>query len=120
MIKNVLFVATGGALGSVARYLLTTLFAYFALCGEWAILLANVLGSFLIGLSIPTLSNSAYLFAAVGFCGGFTTFSTFSSQTLQLFQSGERFTAMVYMIVSVLASVLSVMFGIYFADRFIK
>ena len=120
MIKNVLFVAAGGALGSAARYLLTTMFAYFAFCGEWATLLANVLGSFLIGLSIPTLSNSAYLFAAVGFCGGFTTFSTFSSQALLLFQSGERFTAIIYMIVSVLASLLSVLLGMYLAERFFK
>ena len=120
MIKSLLLVGAGGALGSIARYLLTLLLAYFAICGEWAILLVNVVGSFLIGLSIPLLSNGSYLFAVVGFCGGFTTFSTFSSQALSLFQSGARLQATAYILASVVVSILSVLLGIYLAGKFFK
>lgn len=52
MLKNILLVGLGGALGSMARYLLTYVSAQWAISGEWAILLANVLGSFLIGMLI--------------------------------------------------------------------
>ena len=120
MIKSLLLVGAGGALGSIVRYLFTMLLAHFAICGEWAILLVNVVGSFLIGLSIPLLSNGTYLFAVVGFCGGFTTFSTFSSQALNLFQSGEKFLAVTYIIASVIISILSVLLGIYLSGKFVK
>lgn len=120
MIKSMLLVGAGGALGSIARYAVSLLFAHLAICSHWATLLVNVVGSFLIGLLIPMLSNGAYLFAVVGCCGGFTTFSTFSSQALQLFQAGERLTATVYVLASIVVSVLMVLLGMYVAGRFPK
>ena len=120
MIKSMLLVGAGGALGSIARYAVSLLFAHFAICSHWATLLVNVVGSFLIGLLIPMLSNCAYLFAVVGCCGGFTTFSAFSSQALQLFQAGERLTATVYVLASLVVSVLMVLLGMYVAGRFSK
>lgn len=120
MIKSLLLVGTGGALGSIARYAVSMLFAHFAISGHWATLLVNVVGSFLIGLAIPLLSNGAHLFAVVGFCGGFTTFSTFSSQAVQLFQAGERLTAAVYVAASLVVSVLMVLLGMFLAGKFVK
>ena len=120
MIKSLLLVGMGGALGSVARYAVSMLFAHFAICCHWTTLLVNVVGSLLIGLAIPLLSNGAALFAVVGFCGGFTTFSTFSSQALQLFQAGERLTAAVYVAVSVVVSILMVLLGMFLAGKFFK
>ena len=120
MIKNILLVGAGGALGSIMRYLISTLFAHFAICSEWAIFSVNVIGSFLIGMLMPLLGNTSSLFLIAGFCGGFTTFSTFSSQALHLFQSGQRITAFIYILASVVISVISVFLGLYFAEKFLK
>lgn len=120
MIKSLLLVGTGGALGSIARYAVSMLFAHFAITGHWATLLVNVVGSFLIGLAIPLLSNGAHLIAVVGFCGGFTTFSTFSSQAVQLFQAGERVTAAVYVAASLVVSIAMVLLGMFVAGKFVK
>lgn len=120
MLKNILLVGAGGALGSILRYLITVAFAYFTICNEWATLLANVLGSFLIGLLISTTGNSVYLFAAVGFCGGFTTFSTFSAQAIQLLQSWQRTLALSYILISLILSISAVWLGLYCGNRFIK
>ena len=120
MIKSLLLVGAGGALGSIVRYAVSLLFVHFAISSHWATLLVNVVGSLLIGLLLPVLSNGAYLFAVVGFCGGFTTFSTFSSQVLQLFQSGERVTAVAYMALSVVVSILMVLAGMYVAGKLVK
>lgn len=120
MIKNLLLVGAGGALGSIARYAVSLLFAHFAICGHWATLVVNVVGSFLIGLAIPLLSGGAHLIAVVGFCGGFTTFSTFSSQAVQLFQAGERLAAATYVAVSLVVSIAMVLLGMYVAGRLVK
>ena len=120
MIKSMLLVGAGGALGSIARYAVSLLFAHFAICSHWATLLVNVVGSLLIGFAIPLLSGGAHLFAVVGFCGGFTTFSTFSSQAVQLFQAGERFAAAAYVAVSLVVSVLMVLLGMFLAGKFVK
>ena len=120
MIKNLLLVGAGGALGCIARYAVSLLFANFAICSHWATLVVNVVGSFLIGLAIPLLSGGAHLIAVVGFCGGFTTFSTFSSQAVQLFQAGERLTAAVYVAASLVVSVLMVLLGMFLAGKFVK
>ena len=121
MIKNLLLVGAGGALGSIARYAVSLLFASFAINSHWATLLVNVVGSLLIGLLITlSLNSSTQLFAVVGLCGGFTTFSTFSSQTLQMFQAGERLAAVAYIAASVIVSILMVLLGMYVAGRFVK
>ena len=106
-------------MGSIARYLVSNLMVYFAICSEMATLAVNVIGSFLIGLLIPLLSSSGQLVLAIGFCGGFTTFSTFSYQALQLFQAGQRLSALVYIAASVVLSILSAFAGIYLSEKFI-
>jgi CrcB protein len=91
-------VAIGGALGSLARFWVGAAMAL--LTGPrfpWGTLLINVLGSFIIGLVAgltltPTrmaMHPDLRIFLMVGICGGFTTFSAFSLQTLELMQSGE-------------------------------
>ena len=87
-----LWIALGGALGSVARFWLNNFVT--ARAGEnfpWGILIINVLGSFAIGIlaTMPATSDTARKFLMVGICGGFTTFSAFSLQTLELTQRGE-------------------------------
>jgi CrcB protein len=120
MIKNILLVGAGGALGSIARYLITCLFTYLAISSELAILLVNIIGSFVIGLLIPASQNTMYLLMAIGFCGGFTTFSTFSVQAFQMLQSGQRLTSLIYILASVLISIAFVFIGIYLSERYIK
>ena len=120
MIKNILLVGAGGALGSIIRYLITCLFTYLAICSELATLLVNIVGSFVIGLLIPASQNTLYLLMAVGFCGGFTTFSTFSAQAFQMLQNGQRTSAIVYILASVLISIAFVFLGIYLSEKYIK
>jgi CrcB protein len=105
-----LAVAVGGAFGSVTRFWLTGVMA--ALTGPrfpWGTLLINILGSFIIGLVAGlTLTPerlgwhpSIRILLMTGFCGGFTTFSAFSLQTLELIQTGEMAMALGYMMGSV-------------------
>lgn len=102
-----LAVAIGGALGSVARFWLTA--AMTALTGPrfpWGTLLINVGGSLLIGIVAGlTLAPERLgwhpnlrIFLMAGFCGGFTTFSTFSLQALELLEAGETVPAFAYML----------------------
>lgn len=105
-----LWVAIGGALGSVARYWIALGVA--RLIGEafpWGTLLINVLGSFIITLfgslslgdGLIAAGPNARLFVMVGVCGGFTTFSSFSLQTLSLTQEGQFARAGLYVVLSV-------------------
>jgi len=87
-----LWVALGGALGSVGRFWLNNVVTARAGDGfPWGTLLINVLGSFAIGFfaTLPATSDTAKKFLMAGVCGGFTTFSAFSLQTLELTQRGE-------------------------------
>jgi CrcB protein len=105
-----LAVAAGGALGSIARFWLAA--AMTALTGPrfpWGTLLINALGSFVIGLlAALTLTPARVVmhpdlrvFLMVGVCGGFTTFSAFSLQTLELLQAGDTMPAVGYILGSV-------------------
>jgi CrcB protein len=91
-------VALGGALGSIARYGASGLVGrWFGETFPWGTLLVNVIGSFAIGLFATVtgtdgrwlVSPAARTFFMVGICGGFTTFSSFSLQTLNLARDGE-------------------------------
>ena len=93
-----LFVALGGALGTAGRYLVSGVVANaFGESFPWGTLIINVTGSFIIGffgtLTGPDgrllVSSTARQFVMVGVCGGYTTFSSFSLQTLNLINDGE-------------------------------
>jgi fluoride exporter len=91
---KLLLVAGGGALGSTARYAVGNwVQGGFGTWFPWGTLFVNVSGSFLIGVVLGLfehsgLSNEARLFFAVGILGGYTTFSTFSHDTLRLLEAG--------------------------------
>jgi CrcB protein len=115
-----LAVASGGAIGSMARFWMTG--AVAALTGPrfpYGTLLINILGSFVIGLIAGlTLTPERMdmhpdlrIFLMVGICGGFTTFSSFSLQTLELLRAGAVVPALLYIAGSVLLCVLFVWFG---------
>ena len=115
--QMVILVAVGSALGGVLRYLVSLGLA--AQRGfPWATLSVNVVGSFLIGLLSGLIARhcggsgeSIRLFAVVGFCGGFTTFSTFSNETFRLLEGNQWLSAAVYVGVSVLAGLAAVFLG---------
>ncbi len=113
-------VASGGALGSMARFWLTGVMA--TLTGPrfpYGTLLINILGSFVIGaVAGLTLTPERMgmhpdlrIFLMVGICGGFTTFSAFSLQMLELLQTGETVAALLYAAGSVLLCLLFVWCG---------
>jgi CrcB protein len=88
-----LWIAIGSALGGMARFALSTFIAQtVGGAFPWGILAVNVTGSFAIGVlaTAPSgLSPDARLFVTVGLCGGYTTFSSFSLQTLDLLRGGQ-------------------------------
>jgi fluoride exporter len=113
-------VALGSIVGGVARYLVSVLFlSQFGNGFPWGTLFVNVTGSFIIGfyaaLTGPDgrvfVSPRQRLFVMVGFCGGYTTFSAFSLETLRLAQSGNIQTALAYIFVSIMTWLISVWIG---------
>jgi fluoride exporter len=116
----VVAVAVGGAAGSVARYLTTVALAPLAATFPVATLLVNVVGAFLIGLFariLPVSEQDQLLRLALttGLCGGFTTFSAFSAETVTLVQQGRAGRAALYVLVSLVlgfgATALGLSFG---------
>lgn len=90
------WVGVGGALGSIARYLLSVAIEWQQPTGfPYATLVVNTVGSLILGfvtaywIASTTLSAELRLFLTVGFCGGFTTFSTFGYETARLLESGS-------------------------------
>lgn len=87
---KVLLLALGGALGTLARYALNGAIANHAPTFPLGTMIVNITGCFVIGLLAPlTLRPEWRLFLLVGFCGGYTTFSSFGLQTLDLARDGE-------------------------------
>ena len=120
MLRDFLLVGIGGALGSMARYGLTLLASYASIASEVGTFAANAIGSLLIGIIIALSKGDWYLLGAVGFCGGFTTFSTFSAQALHLLQSGQRTMGVLYIIASLFICILMTWAGMALADKFFK
>lgn len=119
-------VALGSAIGGVARYGVGLAVARaVGAAFPWGTLLINVVGSFVIGLyGALTLADGPMpagaewrAFVMVGFCGGFTTFSSFSLQTVDLLQAGETAAAASYVAGSVALCVAGAFLGYWVASR---
>jgi fluoride exporter len=119
-------VALGSIVGAVARFLVSVLcVSQFGNGFPWGTLFVNVTGSFAIGfyaaLTGPDgrlfVSVRQRLFVMVGICGGYTTFSSFSLETLRFVQSGNAETALVYLLVSAITWIASVWLGHALAAR---
>ncbi len=116
---SILCVGAGGFIGAIARYLM----GFIPFEGDFPLptFLINFLGAVAIGAvveiagSAPGMSNNMFLFLRTGVCGGFTTFSTFSLETLVLLQKGEYLLGGMYAAGSVVACVLGTMLGMFLA-----
>jgi CrcB protein len=120
-LPSLLLVMFGGALGSGARYAAEVFWPYDLMVDELpvATLAVNIIGSLIAGLvlGLSTIGGPLFeaqritLFLATGLLGGFTTFSTFSTQTVGMLAEGEPFLAVVYMWATVTVCVLAAGFG---------
>lgn len=111
---NILYVALGGALGAVLRYLISLL----PFKGDFPLLtlLTNLLGALIIGFIVGVADNknvgpNTMLFLKTGFCGGFTTFSTFSLETFNLFEKKKYGMGSVYAGLSLVLCIAGVLIG---------
>ncbi len=113
-----LIVFFGAGIGGVARYLLGGwIQAATGPAFPWGTFTINVTGSFILAVAYATLDGSAAaaewrLFLGVGICGGYTTFSTFSYETVRLMQDGDWTRASAYVIASVVGSVAAALIGL--------
>ena len=118
MFKNILIVGLGGAAGSILRYL-ATLAGNALHCASWiATLSVNSIGSFLIGLFMAACTSGDWkLMLTVGLCGGFTTYSTFSAQSLEMLRSENYLNAGAYILGTVVLCLLFVWAGMYVGTK---
>lgn len=116
----VLAVALGGAVGSVARYLTTLAFAPVAAAFPFATLVVNVVGAFLIGVFARLFGGTeadpvVRLALTTGLCGGFTTFSAMSAETVTLVQQGRAGRAALYVLLSLVLGFAATAAGLMIA-----
>jgi CrcB protein len=119
LIKNLLLVGAGGAIGSVLRYVtsLVTTSKNFLL----ATFIVNIAGSFFIGILLAlsmknNISNEGWKFLAVGICGGFTTFSALSLEGFQLLQQQRYLVFLLYFVISIAGGLAATYAGYYFTQ----
>ena len=116
MIK-LIYVATGGAFGAIFRYLISNFYKIYFPNFPMGTLFINFFGSFLIGILASNLENNGAphvfikYFLIIGILGSFTTFSTFSLETIQLINDNKLFLSFVYIFLSVFLCVIGAFFG---------
>jgi len=127
MWKQIALVALGGGAGSVLRYLVSVWSSrYFLPVFPWGTFIVNITGCFIIGVLIGFLSrfgsleNEMRLLLVVGFCGGYTTFSAFSTETLKLLEAGNCILLALYIVASILLGVIAVWGGVGLSKMIIQ
>lgn len=116
--NQIILVALGGAIGASARHLTNgAAIRLFGAGFPYGTLFVNVLGSLAMGILMGWLlarsgSDSLRLFLATGILGGFTTFSAFSLDAVSLYQRGEAMAALIYVVASVVISILALVAGL--------
>jgi len=123
MYKGVLIVGLGGFFGSISRYILTqTAHKLFDTNFPLGTLIINILGCLIIGFLLGIfekgniISPQLWLFLSVGFCGGFTTFSTFSADSVNMLNDKEILYLISYMGISVFAGIFCTIIGKFLAN----
>lgn len=116
---NLLAVFIGGGIGSLLRFGITLASVQLSLTFPTGTLLANIISSIIMGFVIGLtdiqfdISPTLKLFFITGLCGGFSTFSTFSYETLDLLSSDKYFLGVANIVLNVVLCILSILFGIF-------
>lgn len=122
MLRSLLLVGAGGAVGSMLRYAVSYAVSKYAQHPfPFGTFIINIVGSLLIGVLFGLaarnqwLQEGGMLLLATGFCGGFTTFSAFALESVNLMQKGQSVTAIIYIGLSVIVGLLLCRLGIWLA-----
>lgn len=120
--KTIFYIAIGGGFGSVLRYFTTIVVnKYFQSTFPYATFAINLIGCLLIGLCFGyflkqnNISQDFKLFLITGICGGFTTFSAFSIENVQLLQNNQILTAFLYISLSIFLGLIATYAGLSIA-----
>ena len=117
MFKEIVAVFVGGGIGSIIRYLISKISFFSFNSFPYSTFISNIIGCFILGLALTyfmkndSQNSTIFIFIAVGFCGGFTTFSTFSSEGLELLNNGNLITFIVYTFTSIFLGIIAVYLG---------
>lgn len=119
LLKDILLVGLGGGVGSVARFLCQrSVSAWYPHAFPFGTLIVNFLGCFLIGLLLGLMEKGNIvkpelrLLLLTGFCGGFTTFSAFAAENIQLLKDGRLLYFTIYLVASVVLGILATFAGL--------
>ena len=119
MLKEIIAVFIGGGIGSVLRFMVNKIEFISENNIPYPTLISNILGCFILGLVLGYFlknenpNSILFVFLTVGVCGGFTTFSSFSYENLELLENGQIFTFLTYMFGSLVVGMISVYSGTY-------
>ena len=117
-----LWVFLGGGVGSLLRYLFAKLLLPYKDIFPFGTLMANILACLILGCLVAYGAKSGLTlfqkhFFVVGLCGGFSTFSTFSNEIVQLQFNGASTQSFLYLFVSILLGILAIVFGLYLGSK---